>query len=59
MRQLMLGFGSEWELEIPIPFDPELQEQLVVWMAQAVLAVVDDVRQETQGGCDDADAIEQ
>ncbi len=57
MRQLVLDFGSEQEEEIAIPFHPEIQEHLVMLMAQAILAVVEAV--EEQGGrSDDAVAIE-
>lgn len=59
MRQLMLGFGSEWDQTDSIPFDPEIQEQLVMWMAQAVLAVVEGDRMDEDGGSNDSDSIEE
>ena len=56
MKQLVLGFGSEWEAASEVRLDPEIQEQLVTLMAEAIVAVVD--TSEQQGGQgDDANAI--
>ena len=59
MKQLVLGFGSEWEAaSVVVPLHPETQEHLVTLMAQAILVVVG--TSEEQGGQrDDADAIGQ
>ena len=59
MRQLVLSFGSEWEpASLDVPLQPEVREQLVVLMAQAIVSLVDD--SEEQGGrSGEARAIEQ
>ena len=52
MRQLVLGFGSEWEAANTVPLHPEVQEHLVVLMvngndesdgeSEAILSPLDD-----------------
>ncbi len=61
MKQLVLGFGNEWEAANVVPLRPETQEHLVTLMAlmaQAILAVA--CTSEQHGGqSDDAEAIGQ
>lgn len=57
MRQLVLAFGGRPDPAQAIPLAPEVQTQLVQWMATAVLAVVGET--DEQGGNDDPGAIQQ
>jgi len=56
MKQLALDLGIEQVTGVPIQLAGELQEQLVVLMAEALLAVVvDGPRREARGEREDGD----
>ena len=56
MKQLALDLGIERVTGVPIPLAGERQEQLVVLMAEAPLAlVVDDPRRAARGEKEDGD----
>jgi len=56
MKQLALDLGIERVTGVPIPLAGERQEQLVVLMAEALLAlVVDDPRRAARGEKEDGD----
>jgi len=56
MKQLALDLGIERVTGVPIPLAGELQEHLVMLMAEALLTlVVDDLRREARGEREDGD----
>jgi len=56
MRQLALDLGSEGVSGVPMQLTGELQEQLVVLMAEALLALLlDDPRRAARGVGEDGD----